>query len=408
VTKLIPEEAWPGVVLLIAAATAIAIVNSPLADLHAAALYAPLTVGVGDAAMTMPVANWVKNALMAVFFFFVGLELKRELLEGELSSRSAAILPVAGAAGGMVLPALIYLLFAGGDHASGWAIPAATDIAFALGVLSLLGPRVPAPLKAFLLAVAVVDDLGAILIVAFVYTAGIEPRWLALAGAVWLLLLVFSRAGVSKVGVYVLGAIPLWVALQNSGVNPTLAGVLAAAVVPLHGPHDRSPLHDAEHALRPYVLFLVMPVFALANAGVSFAGGFVEALTHPVALGIAFGLALGKPLGITALTFLAARLIGAAPPGRVLEVMGVGLIAGIGFTMSLFIGALAFADPALQVPVRVGVYAGSVVAALLGLGLLAVALPRRSALATTPETDPARPFIAEEAEYMDGDPRFGR
>jgi NhaA family Na+:H+ antiporter len=405
-TKLIPEEAWPGVVLLVAAALAIAIVNSPLAEAHAALLYAPFTVGTEGAAITMPVANWIKNALMAVFFFFVGLELKRELLEGELSTRSAAILPVAGAAGGMAVPALVYLAFAGDAFASGWAIPAATDIAFALGVLSLLGQRVPAPLKAFLLAVAVVDDLGAILIVAFVYTASIEPRWLALAGGVWVGLLVLNRLGVAKIGVYVLGALPLWVAMQNSGVNPTLAGVLVAALVPLHGPRGRSPLHDAEHALRPYVLFLVMPVFALANAGVSFAGGFVEPLTHPVALGIAVGLAVGKPIGIVVMTLLAARLIGAVAAGRLLEIVGVGLIAGIGFTMSLFIGALAFTDPALQVPVRVGVYAGSVVAALLGLALLAAVLPRRSALATTPESDPARPFIAEEAEYMDGDPRF--
>jgi NhaA family Na+:H+ antiporter len=406
---LIPEEAWPGVVLLIAAAAAIAIVNSPLAEAHAGLLYSYFTVGIEGAAISMPVADWVKNGLMAVFFFFVGLELKRELMEGELSTRNAATLPIAAAAGGMVMPALIYLLFAGAEYPTGWAIPAATDIAFALGILSLLGPRVPAALKAFLLAVAVVDDLGAILIVAFVYTAGLDPRWLALAGAVWLILLVLNRLGVARIGVYVLGAIPLWIAMQNSGVNPTLAGVLAAAVMPLKGSRGRSPLHDAEHALRPYVLFLVMPVFALANAGVSFAGGIVEALTHPVALGIALGLAIGKPVGITLMTLVVARAMGASLPGRLLEIVGVGLIAGIGFTMSLFIGALAFlSDPDLQVPVRVGVYAGSFAAALVGLAILAAVLPRRSATATTPETDPARPFIAEEAEYMDGDPRFER
>lgn len=290
---------------------------------------------------------------------------------------------------------MVYLVFAGADYPSGWAIPAATDIAFALGVLSLLGSRVPVALKAFLLAVAVVDDLGAILIVAFVYTTGIDAGWLVWVGVFALVLAALNLFKVGSTAAYSLAALPVWVAMQNSGVNPTLAGVIAAAFVPLRDRHGGSPLHEAEHGLRPWVLFGVMPVFALANAGVSFAGGFGAALAHPVALGIAFGLAVGKPLGIAACALLAAKLMRAKLPGRPMEILGVGCIAGIGFTMSLFIGALAFADASLEAPVRVGVYAGSLGAAIAGLAILAVALPKRSATAATPQTDPTRPFIAE-------------
>lgn len=397
--RKLPVEAWPGVALFASALAAIAIVNSPLGDEHAAVLKTVTSIGYGDGTIAMPLASWVKNALMAVFFFFVGLELKRELREGELSSRSAAMLPVAGAVGGMALPALIYLTFAGELYASGWAIPAATDIAFALGVLSLLGKRVPVALKAFLLAVAVVDDLGAILIVAFVYTAGIDAGWLAWAGAFAGALALLNRLGVASLGAYALAALPLWVSMQNSGVNPTLAGVLAAAFVPLRDRAGGSPLHKAEHGLRPWVLFGVMPIFALANAGVSFAGGFTSALGHPVALGIAFGLALGKPIGIAICAILVARLLRATLPGRPVEIIGVGCVAGIGFTMSLFIGAIAFTDPALETPVRVGVYAGSLAAGAIGIAILAVMLPKHSLTASTPTTDPSRPFIAEKAAY---------
>jgi NhaA family Na+:H+ antiporter len=395
-TGRIPAEAWPGLVLMAAAVAAIVIVNSPLGDEHAAILKTVASVGYGDAVIAMPLSSWVKNALMAIFFFFVGLELKRELMEGELSSRTAALLPAAGAAGGMAVPALVYLALAGESYSSGWAIPAATDIAFALGVLSLLGPRVPAALKAFLLAVAVVDDLGAILIVAFVYTSEIDFGWLAWAAAFIGVLTVFNRLGVRSIGAYVLVAVPLWVAVQNSGVNPTLAGVVAAAFIPLRDRRGGSPLHDAEHGLRPWVLFGVMPVFALANAGVSFAGGFAAAMTHPVALGVAVGLALGKPIGIAAAATLVARVMRAKLPGRPLEILGVGCIAGIGFTMSLFIGALAFADPALQAPVRVGVYFGSIAAAGLGVAILLAVLPKHASTTAPASADPSRPFLAED------------
>jgi NhaA family Na+:H+ antiporter len=381
----LPTEAIPGVVLLLCAAAALALANSPLAAGYEALLKTPMSIGYADHSIVMSTSSWIKNALMCIFFFYAGLELKKELMEGALSDPRQAILPVAGAAGGMVAPALIYLLFAGtGEFKAGWAIPAATDIAFALGVLSLLGSRVPVALKAFLLAVAVVDDLGAILIVAFVYTEGLRADMLIWAAGFTAILVGLNRFGVTSIAAYVLVGLGLWLSMQLSGVNPTIAGVIIAACIPIKAADGTSPLHDVEHGLRPWVLFLIMPVFALANAGVPFADGIVAAATHPVALGIAFGLALGKPLGITALTMLTAKLIKAPPPGKLLEIVGVSCIAGIGFTMSLFIGALAFKDPALAAPIRLGVYAGSIAAAAVGLLILRSALPAAPA-ATRPQ-----------------------
>ena len=394
--RRIPVEAWPGITLIACAIVAMLIVNSAFGPDYQALLYATGVIGLGDATLSMSLAEWIKNALMAIFFFFAGLELKKELLEGELSNPAAAALPLAGAIGGMALPAILFLAIAGPyGYAQGWAIPAATDIAFALGVLALLGPRVPMALKAFLLAVAVIDDLGAILIVATVYSSGLDVTALLWSAGLFAVMVALNRLGVKTIGVYVLAAIPLWVAMQLSGINPTIAGVLAAATIPLHGKDGSSPLHDAEHAMRPYVLFLVMPIFALANAGAVLGGGLVEALAHPVALGIAAGLAIGKPLGITGLTLLAARLLGAKLPGRPIHILGVACIAGIGFTMSLFIGALAFADPTLATPVRMGVYLGSLASAVAGLTILAMSLGRGSAVAPG-EADPTRPFIAAE------------
>lgn len=396
---VLPVDAGPGALLVATAIAAVIVVNSPLGPLHAQALATPFTIGPEGAGITMKVSDWVKNALMAIFFFFVGLELKKELLEGQLSDPRAAILPVAGAAGGMAVPALIFLALAGpGGFSDGWAIPAATDIAFALGVLSLLGSRVPAALKAFLLAVAVVDDLGAILIVAFVYTDQIFLDQLMWAAGVLAVLIAMNRLGVSRVGLYVMVGLVLWVFMQNSGVNPTIAGVLIAACVPLKDKAGESPLHKAEHDLRPWVHFLVMPVFAFANAGVNFTGG-VEAALHPVSLGAALGLFLGKPIGITAMTLLAAVALKAQKPGTLIQIVGVSCIAGIGFTMSLFIGALAFDDPALAAPVRIGVYAGSILSAVAGLVILSRFLPKVEAC--KPEEDPTHPFIAPEPGYED-------
>ena len=395
---VLPEEAVPGALLVVMAILAMIVVNSPLGATYKAVLYSSFSVGPTGGGIEMSVASWIKNALMAIFFFFVGLELKREVLEGQLSNAKAAILPVLAAAGGMTVPALIYLLFAGDQFAKGWAIPAATDIAFALGVLSLLGNRVPAALKAFLLAVAVVDDLGAILIVAFFYTEQVLVNPLIWAGAITAVLVVMNRIKVASIGLYALMGCVLWVFMHQSGISPTLAGVLVAACVPLKCQDGASPLHAAEHLFRPWVLFGVMPIFAFANAGVSLAGAG-NYLMHPITLGAGLGLAIGKPVGITLMVYLGALLLKSQAPGRPLEIIGVSCIAGIGFTMSLFVGALAFTDPALATPVRLGVYAGSILSAVIGFTILAFVLPKNTLPEAMLEDDETRPFIAPEAEF---------
>ena len=372
----IPEEALPGVLLVVAAIAAMFVVNSPWGDTYHAILNTSFSVGPTGGGIEMKFAYWIKNALMAIFFFYVGLELKREILEGQLSSPSAAILPILGAAGGMAMPALIFLAFAGpAGFGHGWAIPAATDIAFALGVLSLLGNRVPPALKAFLLAVAVVDDLGAIIIVAFFYTEQVAFEPLIYVGLLFAMLVTMNRLGVRSIGLYVLVGVIMWVFMHKSGVSATITGVLVAACVPMRDRHDKSPLHEAEHDFRPWVLYGIMPVFAFANAGISFDGAG-NYLLHPITLGVALGLIFGKPIGITLMALIGSKLMRASLPGTLGEVLGVACIAGVGFTMSLFIGALAFRDPALTTPVHLGVYAGSVIAAIIGLTILSRLLPK--------------------------------
>jgi Na+:H+ antiporter, NhaA family len=400
---LLPEEALPGALLVASAIAAMIVVNSPLGDAYHAILNTPITVGPTGGGIEMKLAYWIKNALMAIFFFYVGLELKREILEGQLSTPSAAILPILGAAGGMAMPALIFLLCAGkAGFGHGWAIPAATDIAFALGVLSLLGNRVPPALKAFLLAVAVVDDLGAIVIVAFFYTEHVATGPLIIAALTFLALIAMNRLRVRSIGLYILVGIALWIFMHQSGISATIAGVLVAACVPLRDRHDKSPLHEAEHDFRPWVLFGVMPVFAFANAGIDFSG--VGAfLTHPITLGAAFGLILGKPIGITIMTLIGSKLMRATMPGTLLQILGVACIAGIGFTMSLFIGALAFKDPTLATPVRLGVYAGSVISAILGLMVLARVLPRALTADQLDDEDETAPFMTAQDVFRDRD-----
>ena len=405
IAQRFPVEAVPGAMLLMAALLAMGVVNSPWASFYQSTLDLTFSIGPTGGGITMSVASWVKNALMAVFFFYVSLELKRELLEGQLSSAKAASLPVLAAAGGMAVPALVYWAFTEtAGFARGWAIPAATDIAFALGVLSLLGKRVPAALKAFLLAVAVVDDLGAIVIVAMFYTERVVSDYLALSAGVCAVLWVMNRLNIASIGLYWLAGAVLWVVMYQSGISPTIAGVLVAACVPLKIPQSESqqvkikhnthsPLHDAEHSFRPWVLFGIMPVFAFANAGVSLAGAS-EFLTHPITLGAALGLIIGKPIGIVAMSYLGALMMKSRPPGTGSQLLGVGCIAGIGFTMSLFIGALAFNDPALATPVRLGVYGGSVISAVLGLAILSFCLPRRGSSVGANSVDETRPFIA--------------
>jgi Na+:H+ antiporter, NhaA family len=399
----LPEEALPGVLLVTTAIAAMIVVNSPFGGAYESALKTLITIGPTGGGIEMKLSDWIKNALMAIFFFFVGLELKREILEGQLSNPTAAILPMLAAAGGMAAPALIFLLFtrdAGFGH--GWAIPAATDIAFALGVLSLLGNRVPPALKAFLLAVAVVDDLGAIIIVAAFYTEQIATQPLISAALVFLGLIVMNRLKVRKVGLYILVGVFLWIFMHQSGISATIAGVLIAACVPLKDRHDKSPLHEAEHDFRPWVLFGVMPIFAFANAGVKFDGASAY-LTHPITLGAALGLILGKPIGITLMSLLGAKVMRTQMPGNTLQIIGVACIAGIGFTMSLFIGALAFQDPALATPVRLGVYAGSVFSALLGLAILIKALPKQLTADQADDNCETAPFIVAQPVFKERD-----
>ena len=373
----VPQQARPGLVLLLATLASVVIVNSALGEDHAGLLKTVVSVGIGDAAISLTVSQWVKNLLMAAFFFYAGLELKRELREGELSTARRAALPVVAAVGGVIIPALLYLgMTAGTEYTNGWAVPAATDIAFALAALAVMGTRVPPALKAFLLAVAVVDDLAAITIVAVFYSGELSLLWLGAAAAVGLLLLGLNRRGVTSVWAYVAAGVPLWIALQNGGINPTVAGVATAVAIPMRDRAGGSPLHRAEHGVRPYVLYLVLPVFALAAAGAILSGSLFEAATHPIAGGIVAGLLLGKPLGIVLFTVVAASLLRVPRPGTSSQLLGVALLAGIGFTMSLFIAGLAFTDPSLDAPVKVGVYGGSIVAAVLGLAVLHRSLPR--------------------------------
>jgi Na+:H+ antiporter, NhaA family len=399
----LPEDALPGAVLVAAALVAMAVVNSPLEALYHRTLETSVTIGPRLGGIEMKLTYWIKNGLMAVFFFFVGLELKREILEGQLSSPSAAALPILGAAGGMAVPAIIFMAFAGpAGFGHGWAIPAATDIAFALGVLSLLGNRVPPALKAFLLAVAVVDDLGAIVIVAAFYSQQLDMVAMGKAGGFFAVLIAMNRLRVRSIGLYVLVGIGLWVFMYQSGISATIAGVLVAACVPMRDRHDKSPLHEAEHDFRPWVLFGIMPLFAFANAGINFNGASAY-LAHPVTLGASLGLLIGKPVGITLLAVLGAKAMRAPLPGTLPQMVGVACIAGIGFTMSLFIGALAFKDPALATPVRLGVYAGSLLSACVGLIILARVLPQTLTLDQIDDADETVPFIAAQEVFRQRD-----
>lgn len=363
-------EAGAGLLLICAAILAMLAANSPLSGDYHALLHAPLP--------WTPIAKletahlWINDAVMAVFFFVVGLEIKRELLIGELSKPAQRRLPVLAALGGMVVPALIYLFIAGGEPglARGWAIPAATDIAFAVGVLALLGKRAPPALRLFLLTVAIVDDLGAVAIIALFYTAQLKLAWLGAGFAALGLMILLARLKVSRAAPYVLLAVVAWYCVLHSGVHATVAGVLAAFTIPLRlDQAGDSPLLRMEHALVPWSAYLVVPLFGLANAGVELSGA---ATFGTLPLGIALGLLLGKPIGILAAILLAAKLRIAEPPAaNRQQVLGMAMLCGIGFTMSLFIGALAFpGQQALVDEAKIGVLAGSLVSALCGFALL--------------------------------------
>ena len=373
------QDVIGALVLMAATVAALIFANTGLAGLYKTLLYTPITLDVGGFVLADVAKNWVKNLLMAIFFLYVGLEIKAEFTEGALSDRQRAILPFAGAVGGMAAPAIIFLTLAGSNSAyvNGWAIPSATDIAFAVGVVALLGSRVPPALKAFLLAVAVIDDLGAILIIAIFYTAEISFGALGLAALAVAVLLALNLAGVTRILPYMLAGVALWLCVLKSGVNPTLAGVITALFVPLRDTAATvHPLHDLVDRLKFGVVFVIMPIFAFANAGVPLGGLGLADIAHPVTSGIALGLLLGKPIGITLLVFVALKSGLARLPDNSswAQIAGVAFIAGIGFTMSLFIGILAFGDGELMNKVRVGVLLGSTLAAIAGtLVLVAVA-----------------------------------
>ncbi len=373
------SEALGGYVLMLAAAAALIIANSPLAPHYFDVLGTKFGFQVGTVMLKESVLHWINDGLMAVFFLLVGLEIKREVLDGQLRGVSRIVLPGIAALGGMVMPALIYVLINLGtpDTLRGWAIPAATDIAFALGILALLGSRVPTSLKIFLTALAILDDLGAIVIIALFYTSELNLFALAMAGALLACLVCLNRAGVLRLTPYLLIGVVLWYFVLKSGVHATLAGVALALTIPLrpqtqgHG-SAYSPLHALEHVLHKPVALLIVPVFGFANAGVSFAGMGLSSLAQPVPLGVALGLFLGKQLGVFGFAWLAIKTGMASLPRHAsfTQLYGVALLCGIGFTMSLFIGALAFTDPAAVDATKIGVLTGSLLSAVVGFLLL--------------------------------------
>jgi NhaA family Na+:H+ antiporter len=375
-------EAAGGVVLVIAALAALVVANSPLAWLYEAFLNIQGAVIVDELEIRKPLYLWLNDGWMAVFFFLVGLEIKREFMGGELSGR-ASLLPIVGALGGMALPAAIYAALNWGDATAmrGWAIPTATDIAFALGVLALLGPRAPVSLKVLLTAIAIIDDLGAIVIIATFYTAELSLPSLALAAAAVAVLAALNLSGVRRTAPYVLVGAVLWVCVLKSGIHATLAGVATALAIPItarDGKRETAPLARLEHLLHPWVVYLVLPAFAFANAGVSFKGLGLKVLEESVTMGIAAGLVAGKLAGVfLALRGAIALGVGPMPAGCTWRhILGLAALCGIGFTMSLFIGNLAFSDDFHAAQVRLGVLGGSVLAAGLGYWLLARATAR--------------------------------
>ncbi len=372
-------ESAGGIVLCAAAALALILANSPLGPLYTRLLDVPLAFQLDGLIIKKPLLLWVDDGLMAVFFLLVGLEIKREILEGGLSSPSRAVLPAFAAVGGMATPALIYVLCNWGDAQAlrGWAIPAATDIAFALGVLALLGSRVPASLKLFLLAVAIIDDLGAILIIAIFYTADLSVTALALATAGIVTLIALNLAGVARRAPYMCLGVLLWVCVLKSGVHATIAGVIVGFTIPLRARDAPSPLTSLEHDLHPWVAFGVLPAFAFANAGVRLAGITPAVLLDPIQLGIALGLFIGKQIGIAGSIWIAVRCgVGTLPEGADWrQIYGLSLLTGIGFTMSLFTGTLAFPAEGYDVDVRVAVLLASLLSAILGYLVLRTASP---------------------------------
>ena len=378
--RLLTHESTGGILLALAAVAALVVSNSPWRAAYQAVVQAPVELRLGAwLTLAKPAVVWVNDLWMAVFFLLVGLEIKREFIEGELADRRQAMLPAVAALGGMAMPALIYVLFNLGDATAlrGWAIPAATDIAFAIGIVMLLGPRVPASLKIFLTAVAIIDDLGAIVVIALFYTDQLSLPMLMAAGACIAVLVAMNRAGAVRAEVYLAVGLVLWLCVLKSGVHATLAGVITALAIPMRSPQGHSPAQDLAHGLQPWVAFGILPVFAFCNAGVSLEGVHLATLAEGIPLGIAGGLLQGKAIGVFGSLVLMVRLGLAARPAAAswLQCFGVAVLCGIGFTMSLFIGGLAFEglDGSYETRVKLGVLAGSLLSGLAGTTILVLA-----------------------------------
>ena len=369
-------EAASGILLLISAIAALIVSNSELSVYYFETLNKYLFIGINNFGLKLSVLHWINDALMAIFFFFVTLEIKREFLQGELSSIKQAMLPIIGAIGGMLIPALIYIYINIGNPntLNGWAIPSATDIAFSIGILSLLGSRVPISLKVFLTALAIIDDLGAIVIIAFFYTGDLNIQYLLLMLVTFILLLVLNKFSIKKFTPYLILGLFLWFFTHESGVHATIAGVLLASVIPHRKKdHDFSLLIKIEHAISPYVAYMIMPLFAFANAGVSLEGLSLSSLMLPVPLGILLGLFVGKQLGVFVFSYASIKFGLATLPtnSNWVSFYAVGVLTGIGFTMSLFVGNLAFVNNMEYMDgVKIGVLSGSLLSTVVGFVLL--------------------------------------
>lgn len=369
-SRLFHHEAFAGVLMIAAAALALVFANTGLSGAYYGFLNTKLSLLVNDVGLAKPLLLWINDGLMAIFFFLIGLELKREMVEGRLKNPRDVMLPGVAAIGGMVAPMAVFLFLTSGnpDLAHGWAIPAATDIAFAVGVLALLGKRIPSALKIFLLTLAILDDMGAILIIALFYGSGIDTGYLSMALVPLAGLIALNMRGSHRIApFFLLGAI-MWFLVLKSGIHPTVAGVVTAFTIPLKDRFGKSPLHSLEHSLHPYVIYLIAPLFALANAGIDMSGIALSDLFAPLPLGIAAGLFLGKQIGVFGATWMMVKLgLAQLPHGaNWMMVWGLSMLAGIGFTMSLFIGSLSYEGDAMMNMVRLGVMSGSAVAAVVG------------------------------------------
>tara|TARA_B100000035_G_scaffold310367_1_gene318057 strand:+ start:1865 stop:3049 length:1185 start_codon:yes stop_codon:yes gene_type:complete len=370
------REEKSGILLLLFATLALIIVNSPLHSLYYGIKYTDIPINIGDFNFTKTISHWVNDGLMAVFFFVIGLELKREILEGELSSFDRMVLPALAAVGGMVAPALIYVLINinNPENMSGWAIPTATDIAFSLAVLLIIGKNVPLSLKVFLLSLAIIDDLGAVLIIAFFYTAEISSTYLFYSAIVFALLVVVNLSGIQKTFIYMILGVFLWYFVLKSGVHATIAGVLLATTIPnsTSNDYDHSMLKKLEHKLHNFVGILVLPVFAFFNSDINFGDVTLSSVYSPLSLGVILGLLFGKPIGITLFTYIGMKTNLFNLPDNVTlrDVFGLSLLCGIGFTMSLFINGLAFSEATLIDSSKLGIFIGSIISAIAGYMIL--------------------------------------